>query len=373
MVAVGVPVAAMVILLSVFNGFDDLIRRMYRDFDPDLLVQPAEGKVFDPQTLDTEAVNALDGVAAVSFILEESALLEYRGKQATATIRGVDSLFGAVVPLDNMLYAGVTGGRGAVVGQGIAYNIGIRLGLSERLKFFVPRRGSYSALLPVSAFSAGDVLVDGVFVLDADTDGEYVIVPLDFAQELFDYGGMASGLAIRLAEGAEAKQFKAAVAEIAGDDFNVLDRYEQKASMYRIMKLEKWGIFFIGLMVLVIASFSIVGSLIMLIIDKRTGIRTLRAMGASTHLVRSVFVRQGMAIGTIGAAGGLALGVAVCAVQQIFGVVRLPAASFLVDSYPVLIRPMDMVLVCVAFLTVNFLITIFTVRATITRNETGMF
>jgi lipoprotein-releasing system permease protein len=243
--------------------------------------------------------------------------------------------------------------------------MGIGLGLSENLRFFVPRRGSYSALLPVNAFSGGDVAVDGVFVLDADTDGEYVIVPLDFARELFDYAGMASGLAVRFEDGAGADRLKAAVADIAGEDFKVLDRYEQKASMYRIMKLEKWGIFFIGLMVLVIASFSIVGSLIMLIIDKRAGIRTMRAMGASTRLVRSIFVRQGMAIGTIGALGGLVLGVGICAVQQIFGVVRLPAASFLVDSYPVLMRPGDIALVCAAFLTVNYLITIFTVRTAV--------
>ncbi len=369
MVAVGVPVAAMVILLSVFNGFDDLIRRMYHDFDPDLLVQPAEGKVFDPASLDSGAISSLDGVAGVSYVLEESALLEYRGRQTTATVRGVDKAFRGVVPIEGMLYQGKADGEGAVVGQGIAYELGIRMGLSEQLEFYVPRRGSYSALLPVNSFSTGEVPIEGVFMLDADTDGEYVIVPLDFARELFDYDGLASGLMVRFTDEGEAKRLKKEVSEIAGDDFTVLTRYEQKASMYRIMTYEKWGVFFIGLMVLVIASFSIVGSLIMLIIDKRGNIRTLGALGATPRLVRSIFTRQGMMIGMIGAVGGLVLGVVICAVQQVFGVIPMPAATFLVDSYPVMMKPLDIAVVCAAFVAVNYIITKFTVLKAIGKRD----
>ncbi len=372
MVAVGVPVAAMVILLSVFNGFDDLIRRMYHDFDPDLLVQPAKGKVFDPATMDSDAIRSLAGVAGVSYVLEESALLEYRGKQTTATVRGVDRAFKGVVPLDDMLYMGTAESTGAVVGQGIAYELGVRMGLSEQLKFYVPRRGSYSALLPVNSFSTGSVPIEGVFVLDAETDGEYVIVPLVFAQELFDYEGLASGLMIRFKDGAHAKKLKKQVSEIAGEDFTVLTRYEQKASMYRIMTMEKWGVFFIGLMVLVIASFSIVGSLIMLVIDKRDNIRTLGALGATPRLVRAIFTRQGMMIGMIGATGGLVLGVLVCAVQQIFGVIPMPAATFLVDSYPVMMKPLDIAAVCAAFVAVNYIITKFTVIKTVGKRDLWM-
>ncbi len=366
MVAVGIPVAAMVILMSVFSGFDDLIRKMYRDFDPDLLVAPAEGKVFDPRTLDTGAVSALEGVAAVSFILEESALIEYFGNQTTVTVRGVDSLFREVVPIEGMMYLGRADAGGAILGQGVTYELGgVRLGSSDMLRFYVPRRGAYSALLPMTGFSSGEQPLEGIFSLDADTDGKYVIVPIGFAQELFDYDGMASGLMVRFTPGVSEKRLKSEVAAIAGTDFKTLDRYEQKESMYRIMVLEKWGVFFIGLLVLVIASFSIVGSLIMLVIDKRDGIRTLAALGANTRLVRGVFVRQGMMIGTIGAAGGLVLGVAVCAVQQIFGVIPMPGATFLIDSYPVLMRPLDIAAICASFLTVNYLICIFTVRTAI--------
>ncbi len=365
MVAVGIPVAAMVILMAVFSGFDDLLRKMYHDFDPDLAVQPAEGKVFDPRTLDVRAIEALDGVKAVSFVLEDSAMAEYRDRAVPVTVRGVDSLFDRVVPVDRMMYAGGWGGDGVVVGQGIAYEMGIRIGASEQMRFITARRGAWSALLPMTGLKIVETPVDGVFVLDADTDGEYVIAPLERVQELFDYKGMVSGLMIRFAEGAQEKKLREAVAGIAGEDFRVLSRFELKESVYRVMRLEKWGIFAIGLAVLIIASFSIVGSLIMLIIDKRDGIRTLEALGANRRTIRRVFTRQGMMIGMIGATGGLALGLVVCAVQALFGVIPMPGATFLVESYPVLVRGVDVAVICVAFVAVCRIITTFTVRATI--------
>jgi lipoprotein-releasing system permease protein len=369
MVAVGVPVAAMVILVSVFNGIDQLVRGLYNDFDPDLLIVPAEGKVFTPDSLDKAAIVALTGVKAISLILEESALVEYRGRQATATLRGVDSTFHNVVPIENMIAVGRWDANAATVGQGVAYDMGMSLVLTDGIKFYVPRRGSYSSLLPINSFSTAEIPVEGVFALDADTDGQYVLVPLDFAQRLFDYEERVSALIVRFAEGAPAGRVKKQVEEIAGEGFKVLTRYEQKASMYRIMQYEKWGVFFIGLVVLIIASFSIVGSLLMLIIDKRAGIRTLGAMGAPLRFVRGIFVRQGMMIGLTGAVGGLVLGVVVCGVQQIWGVVPMPAATFLVDSYPVLMKPLDIVAICAAFVAVIYIITIFTVRGAITKND----
>ena len=365
MVAVGIPVAAMVILMGVFSGFDDLIRRMYHDFDPDLTVQPAEGKVFDPRTLDRAAIESLEGVEATSLMLEESAMIEYRGRQTTVTVRGVDSLFARVVPIERMMWAGKWDGTGAVPGQGIAYEMGVSMNLAEPMRFIVPRRGAWSSLLPMTAAGSIEVPVGGVFVLDAETDGEYVLMPLESARELFEYSGMASNLAIRFAPGANEKRVKEAVQAASGEGFRVLTRYERNESMYRIMRLEKWGIFAIGLAVLIIASFSIVGSLIMLIIDKRDGIATLRALGARASTVRGIFIRQGMMIGAIGASGGLALGLAVCAVQQLFGVIPMPGATFLVESYPVLVRWGDIGAIVAAWVAVCWTITIFTVRMTV--------
>jgi lipoprotein-releasing system permease protein len=369
MVAVGIPVAAMVILMGVFSGFDALIQKMYRDFDPDLTVGPVEGKVFDPRTLDVAAIGALEGVSAVGLELTESAMVEYRGRQTTVTVRGVDSLFERIVPIDGMMYAGRWGGGGAdagvVVGQGIAWELGVGMGLAEPMRFIVPRRGVWSALLPASAANAMDIPVDGVFVLDAETDGRYVLMPLARAQELFEYASMASSLAIRLKEGASEKKIIRRIESLVGEGFTVKTRYQMNESVYRIMRMEKWGIFAIGLAVLVIASFSIVGSMIMLIIDKRDATATLRALGARERLVRGIFVRQGMMIGGIGAAGGLLLGLAVCTVQMVFGVIPMPGATFLVESYPVLVRGVDIAAICAAFVAVNYIITIFTVRMTV--------
>ncbi|MDR2882673.1 MAG: ABC transporter permease [Alistipes sp.] len=365
MVAVGIPVAAMVILMGVFSGFDDLIRKMYHDFDPDLTVQPAEGKVFDPARLDRAAIERLEGVDASSLMLEESAMIEYRGRQVTAKVRGVDSLFPRVVPIERMMWAGSWNGSGVVPGQGIAYDMGVSMNLTEPMRFIVPRRGAWSSLLPMTVAGSIEVPVGGVFVLDAETDGEYVLMPIERARELFEYAGMASNLAIRFVPGAHEKRVKDAVQAVAGDGFRVLTRYERNEVMYRIMRLEKWGIFAIGLAVLIIASFSIVGSLIMLIIDKRDGTATLRALGARASTVRGIFVRQGMMIGTIGASGGLTLGLAVCTVQQLFGVIPMPGATFLVENYPVLVRWGDIGAIVAAFVAVCWIITIFTVRMTV--------
>jgi lipoprotein-releasing system permease protein len=371
MVAVGIPVAAMVILMAVFSGFDDLIRKMYHDFDPDILVRPAEGKVFYPESLDTASILALEGVEAISFVLEESAIVEYRGNRTTATVRGVDSLFSKVVPIEGMIYAG-RWADGAVVGQGIAYELGVSLNLDQPMSFIAPRRGAYSALLPMTAANVIEVPVEGVFVLDAETDGEYVMVPIESARRLFDYAEMASGLAVRFTDEAAADRLKKEIQEIAGEEFLSLDRYQQKESTYRIMKLEKWGIFFIGIAVLVIASFSIVGSLIMLIIDKRSGIRALASMGATRRRIRWVFIRQGMMIGVMGAAGGFLLGVSVCAAQQLFGIIQMPGSTFLIDTYPVLMRWGDIAAILAAFLMVNYLIVTFTVLKTIGKKDLGL-
>ncbi len=358
MFAVGIPVAAMVVLVSVFSGFDSLIRRMYADFDADYLIRPVSGKVFDVSDLDLEA---LGRVAPFSVILEEQALVEYRGRQVMATVRGVDDNYETVVPVEEMTFSTESSpelpwrdGSGVVMGQGVAYELGLRLGFSEQPRFFAARRGSFSALLPVGAFSTAQAPVTAIFSMDADTDGTYVFVPLEFARGLFDYRDRASGVMV----GGGSREVLSA---IVGDDFEVLTRAGQRPGMYRVMAMEKWVVFFISLAVLIIASFSIVGSLVMLILDKRQGIALLRAMGASAGFVRRVFVGQGVMIGMIGAVSGLVLGVAVCAVQQIWGVVPMPGGTFLIDSYPVSMQWADLGAICVAFIAVIYLMSIFTV------------
>ena len=289
--SVAVPVMAMVVLLSVFNGFEGLIKTMYRSFDPDLAIMPARGQVFATDSVPRDELLRIDGVREVSYSLDGNALLEYRGHQFFGMIRGVDSLYAEVVPVDSMTVEGQYRLRfgdmpEAFVGQGVASALGVRTGLSSPITVYVPRRGRVSPLLPYSFYRQQPVFPSGVFALEAEIDGEYVFVPLDFAQRLFDYSGRASTAAVRLADGASAARAKEAVAECLGNDFRVLTRYEQKESFYRIMTYEKWGIYFIILLVLLVASFSLIGSLAMLIIDKRKDIRTLMTLGADVPLLR---------------------------------------------------------------------------------------
>ena len=371
-VAIAVPVAAMVILLSVFNGFEGVVRAMYRGFDPDLIVLPAEGKVFEVDSSMAVRMNNLPGVAQVSGVLEDNALIEYRGRQFIATILGVDSVYERIVALDGLVSEGKAAlwfgdMPQAVVGQGVAYTLGVRTALYDPLRIYAPRRGRISALLPVDAYRRRDLGVGGIFALEAETDGKYVIVPLSFAQELFDYRNRVSAWYVDVRDDVDMRKVQSALATEIGSDFRVLTREQQKASLYRIMIYEKWGIFFIILLVLVIASFSVVGSLAMLIIDKRKDIATIMTMGGDVRFVQHIFVTEGMLIASIGAAAGLILGLAFCWAQQTFGFIQLQGQTFLLDAYPVEVRVGDVVGVIVSFVVVDYLIARFTVMRMIPR------
>ena len=372
--SVAIPVMAMVILLSVFNGFEGLIKSMYRSFDPDIRITPVRGKVFPIDSLPRERFLAIDGVRDAAYALEDNAVFEYRDRQAFGTMCGVDSLYRQVVPLDSLRTEGVFQLQfgdfpEAYVGQGMAYALGIRVNLNSPISVYVPRRGRVSPLLPYSFYKKQNIFPSGVFALEAEVDGKYVIVPLHFAQELLDYPGQASSVAIRLEADASPQRVQQQIGQWLGDDYKIQSRYQQKESFYRIMMYEKWGIYFIILLVLVIASFSLIGSLVMLIIEKRKDSQTLVTMGADTKLLRKIFVSEGMLIYLIGAGGGLLLGVALALAQQHFGFLKLSGETFLIDAYPVEVHPSDLAWVIVTFVSVSYLISVLTVRAMIPKKE----
>lgn len=372
--SVAIPVMAMVILLSVFNGFEGLIKSMYRSFDPDIRITPVRGKVFPIDSLPRERFLAIDGVRDAAYALEDNAVFEYRDRQAFGTMCGVDSLYRQVVPLDSLRTEGVFQLQfgdfpEAYVGQGMAYALGIRVNLNSPISVYVPRRGRVSPLLPYSFYKKQNIFPSGVFALEAEVDGKYVIVPLHFAQELLDYPGQASSVAIRLEADASPQRVQQQIGQWLGDDYKIQSRYQQKESFYRIMMYEKWGIYFIILLVLVIASFSLIGSLVMLIIEKRKDSQTLVTMGADTKLLRKIFVAEGMLIYLIGAGGGLLLGVALALAQQHFGLLKLSGETFLIDAYPVEVHPSDLAWVIVTFVSVSYLISVLTVRAMIPKKE----
>ena len=347
-VAVAMPVAAMIILLSVFNGFESLVKSMYSAFDADLTVSARLGQTFPADAIDTAAVARIPGVEAFSFVLEQSALLEHAGRQATATVRGVDDAYAAVFPLDSVVSAGEYRVRlgdieRLVMGQSMTYMLGIRSLADADVNVYAVRRGSFSSLLPFDNYTRRTVPLGGVYSLDLETERTYVLASLRLAQELFSHPGRVSGLVVRLREGADAEQVRQALARLSGDDYRVRTRHELRASFYRIMTYEKWGIFFISLLVLVIASFSVVGALAMLIVE-------------------------GLLICGLGAACGALLGVGLSLLQQHFGLIEIPAETLLAKSYPVEFRPGDLLAVLVAFGLVAYVISNITVRSMVKHN-----
>ncbi|MCM1151301.1 MAG: ABC transporter permease [Alistipes sp.] len=368
--AVAVPVAAMIVLLSVFNGFETLIKGNCSVFDADLTLSAAEGRTFDAAAIDTVALSRVPGVEAWTFMLEQSALLEHGGRQATATVRGVDDRYGEVFPFAESISAGAPAVRigdleRLVVGQAMAYMLGIRSLADADVRIYAVRRGSFSSLLPMQNYSRRTVPVGGAFSVDLESERSHVLVSLRLARDLFSYPGRTSALSIRTSPGADARQVRQAVAEIAGDGFRVRTRSEMRASFYRIMTYEKWGIFFIALLVLVVASFSVVGALAMLIVDKRDDILTLGALGADRTLVRAIFRTEGLLICGLGALIGLLLGVGATLLQQHLGLITIPAETFLTKSYPVEFRFSDLLTVIAVFAVVAFALSNITVRSMI--------
>ena len=256
-----------------------------------------------------------------------------------------------------------------IVGQSMAYMLGIRSLADADVGLYAVRRGSFSSLLPVQNFTRRTLPVGGVFTVDLDSERSYVLASLPFAQELFSHPGRVSALAVRLAPGADADRTRAAVARAVGERFQVRTRFQMRASFYRIMTYEKWGVFFIALLVLVVASFSVVGALAMLIVDKRSDIRTLAALGADRAAIRRIFRAEGFFICGAGALGGLSVGVGLTLLQQHFGFIEIPADSFLTKSYPVEFRFADLLAVAASFSAVAFLLCNITVRSMIVKTS----
>lgn len=372
--AVAMPVAAMIILLSVFNGFEDLVKQMASTFDADLTVTPREGERFPTDRIDTAALARIGGIGALSFVAEQSVLVEYRGRQAAATLRGADDCYPEVMPIAESISAGEYRVRlgdydRAVLGQGLAYTLGVRSLVGEPLKIYALRRNGFSTLLPLEGYSRRDVEMAGLFQLDSDAEQQYLLTSLRLARELFDFDGEATALLLRVDDPDRLAEVKRRVGEAVGNEFEVRTRYELRRTFYDIMIYEKWGIFFISLLVLFIASFSMVGALSMLIIEKRKDVGTLRALGADTRLVRRIFIGEGVLIGSIGAAVGTAVGVGVSLIQQHFGIVEIPVESLVTRSYPVLFQVKDLLAVLGAFALVVAAITGLTVYNMIPKNN----
>lgn len=377
LLAVAVPVAAMIVLLSVFNGFETLVRQMYAAVDADIEITAADNRKTDILLATEDSrrkIESCEGVEAVSFVVERQALLEYRDRQTTARVRGADDLYADVVPIGRYVSLGNAEMRTGeidrlLLGEGVAYALGIFSTFGDDVSVYSLGGGAIGSMLPLSGMHRIGLPVCGMFAIDSRNDAELVITSLNAVQRLFPTGGYADAALVRVAAGHSPSKVRAALAETLGDGLKITTREEKNSAFYRIMRYEKWGVFLVSLLVLIIASFSIIGTVIMLIVEKRHERLTLRAIGADSGFIRRIFVREGLLISGIGGAAGVVLGTALAAAQQYLHVIPMPEGAFLIDSYPVELHFADIITVITTFVAVAWLISYSTARAMINNEK----
>lgn len=369
---VALATLALVCTLSVFNGFQDLVSTFFTAFDPQLKIVPASGKVFDEKDKRIQLLKNIPEVALMCESVEDNALVQYQGKQAMAVVKGMEDNFDELTPIDTILF-----GRGelllhdevvdyAIPGVQLLASLGTGVRFLDPLEIYAPKRGAKVNMAnPAASFNSGNLFSSGlVFAVNQEKyDGSYIITSLQFARELFQYTDEVSAVNLKLVAGADVDAVKRKIENVLGNDFRVLDRYEQQADTFRIMEIEKLISYLFLTFILMIACFNVIGSLSMLIIDKRDDAATLRNLGADERQILRIFLFEGRMITFIGAVSGIVLGVLLCWLQQRFGLISLGSSgSFIVDAYPVSVHWGDIVLIFVTVVAVGFLSVWYPVR-----------
>jgi len=353
---------ALIVVLSVFNGFEGLVLSLYNSFYPDLEVTAVAGKTFEENPAVISHILKLDGVYALSRVLEENAYFEYGTQAQLGTIKGVDGNYNKVTTVSHYVRDGKFILRDSSLNYAvIGANIGIPLNINvdrsmEPLRITVPRRGVKNAFVPEEEFNTMSAIPGGIFSIQQEFDSKYVFVSLNLARELLGLDNRVSGYEIRLKDGADAEKTRAQIAEIVGKDFRLKNRYEQKADTYKIMKIERWVTTAILGFIILIISFNIIGSLTMLVLEKGKDISILKAMGGGATLIQRIYLLNGMLASTIGAAVGMILGYAVCLLQIKFHFLKLGSggdSSFVIDYYPVVLKWTDPVVTIAIIVSVS--------------------
>ncbi|MHC2991773.1 releasing system transmembrane protein [Pontibacter sp. HJ8] len=364
MIGVAVGTMSLIIVLSVFNGLEDLIRTIYSSFDPDLKISAAEGKSFETDTEFMNRIRRTPGVAMVSEVIEDNALLRYNDRQMVVKVKGVSENFFEQNELDSSVVEGhndlyLNNNYYSLIGRGVQYQLSIRTGNQfTPMQFLYPRNTKFNPLNPEGAFNTMDIAAGGVFAIERQYDDAYVFVPLQFAEELMEYGRRRTSLEVRVETGYRIETVKESLKKVLGDSFKVQNSDEQHTSLLRAVKVEKLFVFITFAFILLIASLNIFFSLSMLVIDKKKDIAILASMGATSQTIRNIFLMEGALVAFIGAAYGLSMGMLVCNLQQTFGLVSMGMATSVVDSYPVKMNVNDFIFTGVAIVVITLLVSI---------------
>ncbi|CDE34696.1 FtsX-like permease family protein [Leyella stercorea] len=358
---VAVGTMALVIVLSVFNGFHDLVASLFTNFDPQIEVVPVKGKTINADAPELDRIRHLDFVDVATDVVEDQAIAVYGDRQRMVTVMGVDENFDQLTNISDILYGDgdftlrVANLYFGVPGIRLAQDLGLGARWADYLKIYAPvRRGQLTDLdTPTDGFVVDSLLSPGVVyaVNQNKYDRDRIITSIYFARQLFDQDGMLSSMQLRLKPGTDLSTAKREIKAAAGEKFRVLDRFEQQADTFRIMQIEKVLAYVFLTFILIVACFNIISSLSMLIIDKKNDINTLHNLGANDRQIQSIFLYEGRIISAVGALIGIGLGLALCGLQQAFGFVKMGESSgtFIVNAYPVSVHYWD---VLVVFITV---------------------
>ena len=369
---VSLATLAMVCTLSVINGFQDMVATFFTVFDPEIKVTAAMGKTFDVNDDRIKRLRSLPEIAVFTETLEDNAMVQYKDRQMMATIKGVQDNFEQLTSIDSVLY-----GKGefvlhdevadyGVIGVELMSVLGTGVQFVDPLEIYAPRRGEKVNMAnPAASFTKEFLFSPGVVfaVNQQKYDASYILTSLDFARKLFHYDTEVSAVELRLKPNQNITLMKGKIADMLGKDFVVRDRYEQQEDIFRIMEIEKLVSYLFLTFILLIACFNVIGSLSMLIIDKKEDVRTLRNLGADDKLISRIFLFEGRMISMFGAVTGIVLGLILCLIQQKFGLISLGGdGNFVVDAYPVSVHWGDVLLIFLTVLIVGFLSVWYPVR-----------
>lgn len=370
---VALATLALVCTLSVFNGFQDMVASFFTAFDPELKITVREGKVFDGQDERIRAISVLPEIDVFSESLEENAMVQYKDRQAMVVLKGVEDNFNQLTEIDSLLYgAGEFLLHDSIVDYGImgvelVATLGTGLQFVDPLQVYLPKRNAKVNMANPGASFNHDYLYSPGIVFSVNQqqyDAKYILTSLDFLRHLLDYTTEVSAIELKLKPNVNLSSVQANIEKILGNDFVVQNRYQQQEDVFRIMEIEKLVSYLLMTFILMIACFNVIGSLSMLILDKKDDVVTLRSLGASDKMISRIFLFEGRLISLFGALSGIILGLILCFIQDKFGIITLGGGNgtFVVDAYPVSVHVWDIVLVFVTVLAVGFLSVWYPVR-----------
>ena len=360
-IGIAIGTCALIIVLSVYNGFEEIVKSIYHNAEADLVITPVKGKFFFPSTAAFQTIKSDSRILSIAEVVQENVFISYDGHQGVGLIKGVDSIYESDIDIKSCLVEGsfkLYDGQiaQAIVGRTLAQNMKIRPRFLDPLEIYFPKRGeSVSMTNPLSSLRKESLFVVGVISIEQNIDKEVVFLPIDVARRLLDFTDEVTSLEIKVRNQGDIDVLQKSFSKILGDDYEIKDRYRQNETVYKMMTYEKVAIYMILLFIIIIISCNVFGSLTMLIIEKKNDIGTLNSMGANKKLVRTIFVEEGWLITLYGIAFGVVLGMILCFIQQYFGVIKMPG-NFVITAYPIIIQWTDVILTVLIVSLIGFII-----------------